>query len=138
MFTAFHHFAPEAAREVLRDAVSQGTPIAVFEATKRNAICVLFTLLTPIITLLVMPRVRPFRWTNLLFTYLIPVVPLMVVWDGVVSCLRTYDVDELRALAQSADPDGRFAWDIREVSHRGPIPITMLTGMPALVSTKAP
>lgn len=130
MFTAFHHFPPNAARAVLRDAVVHGVPIAVFEATKRNAACLLFTLLTPIITLLVMPRVRPMRWTHLLFTYVIPVVPLMVVWDGIVSCLRTYDVAELRALAGEADPDGRFVWEAGEVHRRGPIPVTYLVGTP--------
>ncbi len=130
IFTAFHHFAPDGARAILHDAVARREPIGVFEATKRNATCIAFTLLTPIVTLLMMPRVRPFRWTNLLFTYLIPVVPLMVVWDGVVSCLRTYDVTELRALASEADPDGDFDWEIGESYQRGPIPVTYLIGTP--------
>lgn len=131
LFTAFHHFAPERAREVLRDAVMHRAPIAIFEATKRNATCLFVTLLTPILTLLVMPRVRPFRWSNLLFTYLLPVVPLMVLWDGVVSCLRTYDVEELRQLAREADPAARYDWTAGEVHGRGPIPVTYLVGMPS-------
>lgn len=130
IFTAFHHFAPDGARAILRDAVARREPIGVFEATKRNAACIAFTLLTPLVTLMMMPRVRPFRWTNLLFTYLIPVVPLMVVWDGVVSCLRTYDVEELRVLAREADPDGHFDWEIGESFQRGPIPVTYLIGTP--------
>lgn len=130
IFTAFHHFAPDGARAILRDAVARREPIGVFEATKRNATCIAFTLLTPLVTLLMMPRVRPFRWTNLFFTYLIPVVPLIVVWDGVVSCLRTYDVTELRALASAADPDGLFDWEIGESYQRGPIPVTYLIGTP--------
>lgn len=130
IFTAFHHFVPDGALAILRDAVAHREPIGIFEATKRNATCIAFTLLTPLVTLLMMPRVRPFRWTNLLFTYLIPVVPLMVVWDGVVSCLRTYDVTELRALAGEADPDGHFDWEIGESYQRGPIPVTYLIGTP--------
>ena len=56
----------------------------------------------------------------------------MVVWDGVVSCLRTDDVTELRALAREADPDERFEWEIGESYERGPIPVTHLIGTPRL------
>lgn len=130
MFTAFHHFAPDAARTVLRDAVARGEPIAVFEATKRNALCIAVTLLSPIATLVMMPRVKPFRWTNLLFTYLVPVVPLMVLWDGIVSCLRTYEVDELRALVSAVDGHEGYDWEIGERTKNGPIPVTYLIGVP--------
>jgi hypothetical protein len=130
VFTAFHHFAPDAARAVLRDAVARGEPIAIFEATKRNTTCILVTLLSPIATLVMMPRVRPFRWTNLLFTYLIPIVPLMVAWDGVVSCLRTYEPEELNALVASIDGHEGYEWAVGERATRGPIPVTYLVGTP--------
>lgn len=130
MFRAFHHFCPPAARAVLEDAERSGTPIAIFEATKRNATCFLFMFLTPIVTVLMMPRVRPFRWTNLLFTYLVPLVPLMVLWDGVVSCLRTYDARELRALVESVSGGERFDWDVGELAGKAWIPVTYLIGVP--------
>ena len=31
------------------------------------------------------PFVRPFRWSRLLFTYVIPLIPLLVLFDGTVS-----------------------------------------------------
>lgn len=130
MFSAFHHFPPHSARAVLDDVVRNGVPIAIFEATKRNPTCFLFMFLAPVMTLLLMPRVRPFRWTNLLFTYVIPLVPLMVLWDGLVSCLRTYDVGELRALADSVPGSERFEWDIGELAGKNPIPVTYLLGIP--------
>jgi hypothetical protein len=86
--------------------------------------------LTPIMTVLMMPRVRPFRWTNLLFTYFVPLVPLMVLWDGVVSCLRTYDVRELRALVESVSGGERYDWEIGELAGKAPIPVTYLIGVP--------
>jgi hypothetical protein len=130
MFSAFHHFAPEQARAVLSDAVAGDHPIAIFEATKRNAACLAFMLLTPVLVLLLMPRVRPVRLTNLLFTYLPPIVPLFVLWDGLVSCLRTYDVGDLRALVASVPGADRFDWDIGERPGAGPIPMTYLIGTP--------
>lgn len=133
IFSAFHHFRPADARTVLADAVADGAPIAIFEGTKRNPTCFLFMLLTPLLVVLGMPAVRPFRVTNLLFTYLLPLVPLVVLWDGIVSTLRTYHVEELRALVATVPGHDRYDWEIGEASGRGPIPMQYLVGTPRAV-----
>ncbi len=128
IFSAFHHFAPDHARRVLADAVAARAPIAVFEATRRDVPAILVMLLTPLLVLLGTPLIRPFRWSRLLFTYLIPLIPLVVLFDGIVSCLRTYTPDELRALAGSIDaPD--YEWTAGTAGP-GPIPVTWLIGHP--------
>jgi hypothetical protein len=124
MFSAFHHFAPADARRVLADAAARGTTIAIFEATRRDMRAVLLMCLTPLFVLLSTPFIRPFRWSRLLLTYVVPVVPLAVMFDGIVSCLRTYTPAELRALAQESAPDG-YTWEAGEVGG-GPIPVTYL------------
>ena len=80
LFASFHHFRPEAARRILRDAVEQRRPIGVFEiTTHRNPLFILpMTLLNTLMVLLVTPFIRPFRWSRLLWTYPIPIVPLYV------------------------------------------------------------
>jgi hypothetical protein len=66
----------------------------------------------------------------LFWTYLIPVVPLVSLLDGLVSCLRTYSVQELRQLTEGLDVKDH-QWEIGEVkSTAGPIPITYLIGVP--------
>ena len=55
-----------------------------------------------------------------------PVLPILIAWDGVVSCLRTYTPDELRRL--SAGLDG-FTWETGELRTRGAI-VTYLIGEP--------
>ena len=89
IFTAFHHFPPPVAQRVLANAVARRQGIAVFEATTRNALCLLVMLLVPHVVWLVTPFIRPFRWSRLLLTYLFPVIPTVAFVDGVVSCLRT-------------------------------------------------
>ncbi len=126
MFSAFHHFAPEAARRVLADAAARGAGIAVFEATRRDARAIVLTLLTPLIVLLATPFIRPFRWSRLLWTYLLPAIPLVVLFDGVVSCLRSYTPEELRSLAEGVGGD-RWRWETGEAGA-GPIPMTYLIG----------
>src|SRR5439155_21664731 len=98
LFSSFHHFRPEEARRILADAVRQRQGIGVFEATQRSAPAMLAMLLTPLFVLLATPFIRPFRLSRLFWTYLLPVVPIVALFDGVVSCLRTYTPTELRAL----------------------------------------
>jgi len=131
LFNAFHHFRPEVARRVLASAVAARRPIAVVEMLTRRPIALLAVLFIPLAVLLVVPFLRPFRPAWILFTYLIPVIPLYIFWDGLVSTLRIYDRDELLALARSADPDGRFAWRVEEIPiAKAPIPGIGLFGRP--------
>jgi len=125
LFSSFHHFQPDAARAVLRDAATSGATIGVFEATRRSVGAVLVTLLAPLIVILATPAIRPFRWTRLFWTYLVPAIPLAVLFDGVVSCLRTYTPAELLSL--STDIEG-YTWEAGEERSKGPVPVTYLIG----------
>lgn len=129
VFSAFHHFGPDAGRALLRDAVRAGAPIAIFEGTTRSASSILSILPMPLFVLLATPFIRPFRWSRLLFTYLIPIVPLMVLWDGVVSCLRSYSAAELRALVESIPEATAYDWQIGEAKGKGPLPVTYAIGV---------
>jgi hypothetical protein len=80
------------------------------------------------------PFVKPFRFSRLLFTYLLPLMPLCILWDGIVSCLRVYSPDELRTLvAQLGNTD--YDWDIG-TTRVGPGVATYLIGTPAHDSSK--
>ena len=130
LFSAFHHFRPEQARTILADAVRKRQGIAIFEGTYHSALAMLLMLLVPLMVVLMTPFIRPFRWSRLFWTYLIPVVPLVSLFDGLVSCLRTYSVQELRELTEGLETKN-FQWEIGEVkSTAGPIPITYLIGVP--------
>jgi len=130
IFSAFHHFRPEQACAVLADAVHKRQGIAVFEGTQHSVLGLLLMLLVPLMVLLMTPFIRPFRWSRLLWTYLIPVMPFIVLFDGLVSCLRTYSVEELRVLVARLDTND-YHWDISTVkSKAGLVTITYLIGVP--------
>jgi hypothetical protein len=101
IFSSFHHFPDAIAREVLGDAVLRREGFATAEVTTPTLRAFATMLLMPLLAWLITPRIRPFRWSRLLLTYLLPVIPLVVTWDGVVSCLRTRTPDELLALTTS-------------------------------------
>lgn len=133
LFTAFHHFPPAAAQAILADAVRSRQGIGIFEFTQRHPLALLSMLVLVIpVLLLVTPLLRPFRWSRLLLTYVLPLIPLLCVFDGLVSCLRSYTPAELRAMAGAADPDGRFTWEIGTLPvPRSATPVTYLIGLPA-------
>ncbi|HEX8506898.1 MAG TPA: class I SAM-dependent methyltransferase [Hymenobacter sp.] len=131
IFSAFHHFPPDAAEALLRDAVRAGTGIGVFEgAGKHWAELLLAWTVLPVAQLLLTPFFRPFRLSRLVFTYLIPVIPLCTIWDGSVSLLRLYSTAEMLNLAQAADPNGQFVWQAGKKRHWWGPEVTYLIGWP--------
>ena len=122
--TIFH---PADARAVLHAAAAARQPIAIFEVSERS-LRTLPVLLTPLFVWLVTPFMRPFKWRRLFWTYLIPMVPFTCLWDGIVSQLRAYTVDELRAMTAGAAP---MHWDIGQVPiAKGRGNLTYLIGAP--------
>jgi len=130
LFTAFHHFPPPTARAILQDAVNDGQGIAIFEQTRRHPLALLLMLILPWLAFWVVPFIQPFRFSRLFWTYIIPAIPLVLCWDGMVSCLRTYSPRELCALAAGlAGPP--YRWDIGRVpSPISPIGVTYAIGAP--------
>lgn len=110
MFSAFHHFNPEDAALILKNAVNDNVPIAVFEGASKdfkNFMGIL--LLTPIIMFFATPFMKPFRLSRLIFTYIVPLIPITTVWDGLVSILRMYSEDELKEMAKTVTIGG-YIW----------------------------
>ena len=131
LFTAFHHFRPQDARQILADAVARGRPIAIFEATERSPKMLAITTLVPLLVWFTTAYMRPIEPRRWLFTYLIPVVPLLALWDGWVSCLRTYSPRELAEFTASI-PQADWTWEIGFLPVRGlPCRTSYLLGYPS-------
>jgi len=126
----FHHFRPEDAALVLADAVTKRQSIAVIEMVSRSTLAFFSIAVGLIAIFIASPFVKPFRFSRLLFTYLLPLMPLCIVWDGIVSCLRVYSPNELRALVSQLD-DATYEWDIGNLPM-GPGKATYLIGTPRL------
>jgi hypothetical protein len=132
MFTSFHHFPPEDARAILQNAVDAGESIGIFEITRRAPSTIGVIFVGTLLMFLHTPRIRPFRWSRLLWTYLIPVIPLVLLFDGVVSCLRTYRPQELREIVEKLT-SCRYNWEVGELAGNR-APVTYLIGYPCASS----
>lgn len=122
-FLSLHHFHPEQAVKILQNAVDSNSAIALFEAQERNVKSIISMIFSPVSVLLVTPMIRPFKIGRIVFTYIIPLVPLFVMWDGIVSALRTYSVKEMDGLVKQVKGHEQFTWKIgRQKSGPGMIP----------------
>lgn len=111
-FLSFHHFKPVDAKRILQNAVDSQVPIALFEAQERDFQHLIKNMFSPLMVLLTTPFIRPFRWGRIIFTYFIPIVPLFVLWDGVISVLRTYTVEEMKAMTKTLEDSNKYIWEI--------------------------
>lgn len=129
-FAGFHHLPAKAARSVLADAHRERRAICIFELTANSIVALLSYLTVPLLTWLLTPLTRPTTWSRLLLTYLLPVVPLLVTWEGMASHLRTYSVEELRELTAGLESDS-YRWEAGYL-RRFPIPYRFpyLVGQP--------
>jgi len=135
LFTCFHHFPPQVAQQMISDAVLKNQGIAIFELTKNSLSTILFQLiLMPLLALLTTPFLRaPCSLGRLFWTYIIPIVPIVLAFDSFMSNLRSYSFDELMTLVAHADKEKRFAWRFREkrlISWFPYLTLTSLVGTP--------
>lgn len=126
-FLSLHHFRPNDAKRILQNAVNSGSAIAIFEGQERSFPSILAMVLSPISVLLTTLFIRPFKIGRIIFTYIIPIVPLFVMWDGIVSSLRTYSIKEMKALVESLENKDSYNWEINKVKS-GPSVILYLLG----------
>lgn len=126
-FLSFHHFKPVDARLILKNALDVKSSIAIFEAQERSIPSFLAMVFSPISVLLTTPFIRPFKLGRIIFTYFIPLVPLFVLWDGVVSSFRTYSVAEMQNLIKEVDEANLFEWKVGKIKS-GPSKLLYLIG----------
>ena len=113
MVCSMHHMRPEVAKSILRDAQQARQPICVFEISDNSFVKWLWWIAIPIniiVVLLVTPMIRPMTWQQLVFTYLIPILPLVIAWDGSVSNARTYTLADMDILLEGLD-SADYTWE---------------------------
>lgn len=130
IFSGFHHFRPAQAKRILENAAEDRAPIAIFEIVARHPLALFGMFFAPLMTLLLMPFLRPFRWGWVPLTYVVPVIPFFIFWDGFVSCLRCYSLNELREMTQNLESSD-YDWEIGGFDLPGvPFDGSYLIGVP--------
>ena len=117
MINSFHHMPPKAARQLLESATKNGQPILIYEMAENNIPTLVWALFLPIalpflmlMTLFMTPFVKPLTWRQLVFTYLIPIIPICYAWDGQASMPRMYSFKDLDELLDGLETP-EFYWE---------------------------
>ncbi|WP_437629971.1 hypothetical protein [Sorangium sp. So ce854] len=121
MVGSFHHMRPEAARKILESAQRSRQPICIFEISDNSAPRFLWWMALPVgfvICLLITPLARPLTARQLVFTYLVPIIPLCFAWDGAASNARTYTLTDLDELLEGLGGEG-YRWEKGVIRGRG-------------------
>ncbi len=120
MIASFHHMPVNVAKGILTSAESNKQPIFIYEISENNIPTILWWILLPIsltililMTLFMTPFVKQLTVSQLVFTYLIPIIPLAYAWDGQASLMRTYTIDDVKELIGEQNPD--YTWEIEPV-----------------------
>ena len=124
-FNSFHHFKREDARSILENAVRDGEAIIIFEPMEKTVLqFFLNTISTLLMAFLITPFIMPFRIDRLIFTYLIPIVPLVTTFDGWISLLRLYSP---RMLLELTNGLNEYEWEAGTARHQFGS-VTFMTG----------
>jgi len=130
IFNGFHHLRPAIARRVVEDAARKRQPFVSVELVERRLLTVAMVMGTPLATVLLTPWSKTVSPLRLVLTYLLPVIPLGVLWDGLMSCLRSYSESELLAIVDGLSDDS-YSFRVERVGVAWlPARLTMLIGEP--------
>ncbi|WP_298238148.1 hypothetical protein [uncultured Algibacter sp.] len=120
MIASFHHMNPEIAKNILQSALKSNQPILIYELAKNNVPFIIWVLLLPIslsiliiMSLLMTPFSKNLTVTQLLFTYLVPIIPLAYAWDGQASLMRTYTFEDIELLLIDLKTTN-YNWEIND------------------------
>ena len=130
ILSGFHHFNELSAKSILKNAVQSRAGLAIFDGGNKSILTALFILLFhPLAFFLFTPFFKPFRFSRLLFTYLIPIIPICTIWDGMVSISRLYDYTELLKMAEEVEST-TYYWKAGKLKASYGLHVTYLIGYP--------
>ena len=137
MINCFHHMPPKQARKILSSAFKAKQPFLIYEMAENKMPLVLWALMLPIsmvimiiMVLFMTPFVKPLTWQQLLFTYLIPVIPFLYAWDGQASMPRIYSMDDMDELLEGLSSKD-YSWTKETaLNEKGKATGTFVIGLP--------
>ncbi len=124
MIASFHHMPPSIAKQILSSAEESKEPILIYELAENNISVIIWWLLLPIslivlvvMSLIMTPFVRPLTINQIVFTYLIPVIPIVYAWDGQASIMRTYTLEDTETLIGERK-NTTYTWEMCQAKNK--------------------
>ena len=132
MVCSMHHMRPELAKSILKDAKDAQQAIAIYEISDNAFPKWIWWIALPInfiSVFFITFMVRPMTWQQAVFTWIIPLLPLFIAWDGAVSNARTYTLEDMDILLEGLDSKN-YVWEKGKLKGKGGNKLYLL-GYPA-------
>ena len=128
LFSCLHHLKENQVHKLLNKTTQNNQTIVIFEGASKRWIEVLAAIfLLPIGVFARALFVRPLCFWRVLFTYLIPILPFLMAWDGTVSILRLYPEKNWKNWTVSYP---NFEWQTGVIPSRFGLEVRYLFGKP--------
>lgn len=128
----FHQLNVKEAKQLLTQIAISKNPVVVLEGNNDSLWQIIgMTFFVPLTVLLMSPFVKPFRGSRLIFTYIIPILPLVIMIDGCLALLKLYNPNDLKELTSDIIV-GNYKWQYGKKDNGRGGKIIYLTGFYAL------
>ncbi|ETS77888.1 hypothetical protein PFICI_09950 [Pestalotiopsis fici W106-1] len=114
---AFHHFDDPLARAILKNTVETSDGFGIFEMQDRSFGSLVTCFMYGFFIMLCAPFFYWWSPIRLFFVYAMPIVPFVLVFDGIVSSLRTRTPEEVEILLRTCGAD-TSEWEIKSGRER--------------------
>ena len=137
MINCFHHMPPTQARSIVKSAFDTQQPFLIYEMAENKMPLITWIIMLPIsmvimiiMVLFMTPFVKPLTWQQLVFTYLIPIIPILYAWDGQASMPRMYSMKDMDELLEGLSSD-HYSWTKEPaLDAKGKATGTFVIGLP--------
>lgn len=97
---SFHHFSKDQVEKILETNFRNKNEVIIMEYVRNSPLGYLSVLVGTCTVFLLLPFMVQLKHFPVmaLFTYVIPIFPLMILWDGFVSCAHEYSAKDLEKI----------------------------------------
>jgi SAM-dependent methyltransferase len=133
IFSALHHFKPDKASLILNNLLEKGVSIIIFENFVREYKFIFlyllgapFIIVANAIALLRSQAIPKYALFDILLTIIVPIFPIMLYFDGLVSILRTYRADEVKKMLKPELLEN-YKFEAGQMLTSSPLPSQFIT-----------
>lgn len=131
MINGFHQLNPGEARQILQTLAAQKKFTLILEGNNDSLRQIFgMTIIVPLTVILTAPFVKPFRFSRLIFSWVIPILPFITMIDGCLALLKLYNPDDLNELTGSLENGSGYNWQSGKADNGRGGKIIYLTGRP--------
>ena len=121
MINCYHHMPKDKARKILIEAQNNKQSLFIYEVTGKKVPLFIWWILLPLslsilflMTWVITPSLKNVSWKQLIFTYIIPIIPICYAWDGQASMQRTYLKQDFDTMLNTVVKDSNYLWNYEE------------------------